>query len=57
MKCAEDQCPHVLADDRVQGEIKKMCREKNFLAPEFIHTCIVEQAGADIMNKVKLVYR
>jgi hypothetical protein len=56
MKCAEDQCPHVLADDRVQGEIKKMCREKNFLAPEFIHTCIVEQAGADIMNKVKLVY-
>jgi hypothetical protein len=56
MKCAEDQCPHVLADDRVQGEIKKMCREKNFLAPEFIHACIVEQAGADIMNKVKSVY-
>ncbi|XP_023724032.1 F-actin-uncapping protein LRRC16A isoform X2 [Cryptotermes secundus] len=52
IKCAEDQCPHVLADDRVQGEIKKMCREKNFLAPEFIHTCIVEQTGADIMNKV-----
>lgn len=56
MKCAEDQCPHVLADDRVQAEIRKMCHEKNFLAPEFIHTCIVEQAGADIMNKVKLVY-
>ena len=55
MKCAEDQCPHVLADDRVQGEIRKMCREKNFLAPEFIHTCIVEQAGADIMNKFRLV--
>jgi len=56
MKCAEDQCPHVLADDRVQGEIRKMCREKNFLAPEFIHTCIVEQAGADIMNKFRSVY-
>jgi len=55
MKCAEDQCPHVLADDRVQGQIRKMCREKNFLAPEFIHTCIVEQAGADIMNKFRLV--
>lgn len=55
MKCAEDQCPHVLADDRVQDEIRKMCHEKNFLAPEFIHTCIVEQAGADIMNKFKLV--
>ena len=55
MKCAEDQCPHVLADDRVQGEIRKMCHEKNFLAPEFIHTCIVEQAGADIMNKFRLV--
>jgi len=55
MKCAEDQCPHVLADDRVQGEIRKMCREKNFLAPEFIHTCIVEQAGADIMNKFRSV--
>ena len=56
MKCAEDQCPHVLADDRVQSEIRKMCREKNFLAPEFIHTCILEQAGADIMNKVKWVF-
>lgn len=55
MKCAEDQCSHVLADDRVQAEIRKMCQEKNFLAPEFIHTCIVEQAGADIMNKFKLV--
>ncbi|KDR15295.1 F-actin-uncapping protein LRRC16A isoform X2 [Zootermopsis nevadensis] len=52
MKCAEDQCPHVLADDRVQGEIRKMCHEKIFLPPEFIHTCLVEQAGADIMNKV-----
>jgi hypothetical protein len=56
MKCAEDQCPHVLADDRVQGEIKKMCREKNFLGPEFIRTSVVEQAGADIMNKVKSVH-
>ncbi|XP_069691795.1 F-actin-uncapping protein LRRC16A isoform X3 [Periplaneta americana] len=52
MKCAEDQCPHVLADDRVQSEIRKMCREKNFLPSEFVHTCVTEQAGADIMNKV-----
>ncbi|XP_066998308.2 F-actin-uncapping protein LRRC16A isoform X2 [Anabrus simplex] len=52
MKCAEDQCPHVLADARVQAEIRKMCREKNYLPAEFVHSCVVEQAGTDIINKV-----
>ncbi|PSN31727.1 hypothetical protein C0J52_19831 [Blattella germanica] len=50
MKCAEDQCPHVLAEDRVQSEIRKMCREKNFLSPEFIHTCIKRSSTPDVLR-------
>nr|CAD7267437.1 unnamed protein product [Timema shepardi] len=52
MKCAEDQCPHVLANGRVQQEIRLACKEKNFLSSEFVRFCVAEQAGTDIMNKV-----
>lgn len=55
MKCAEEQCPAVFSDERVPGEIRKMCREKNYLDPSFIESFIIEQAGTNIMNKVKLV--
>lgn len=53
MRCANEQCPTVLAEERVQTEIRKTCREKNQLAPDFIQTCVMEQAGTDIINRVK----
>nr|CAD7434660.1 unnamed protein product [Timema monikensis] len=52
MKCAEDQCPHVLSNGRVQQEIRLACKEKNFLSSDFVRFCVAEQAGTDIMNKV-----
>ncbi|XP_063216006.1 F-actin-uncapping protein LRRC16A isoform X3 [Bacillus rossius redtenbacheri] len=52
MKCAEDQCPHVLSGDRIQQEIRSTCTDKNCLQPEFVRACILEQAGTDIMNRV-----
>lgn len=54
MKCAEEQCPTVL-NEKVQQEVQKTCREKNYLDPQFIQSAILEQTGTHIMNKVKLV--
>lgn len=53
MKCAHEQCPNVLTDEHVQCEIRKTCREKSYISLEFVQSCILEQAGTDIMNKVK----
>lgn len=53
LKCAEDQCPHVLAEANIQEDIRHNCREKSQVSPEFVQTCVLEQAGTDIMNKVK----
>ncbi|XP_026273496.1 F-actin-uncapping protein LRRC16A isoform X3 [Frankliniella occidentalis] len=52
MRCANEQCPTVLDEDRVQTEIRKTCREKNQLASDFVQTCVMEQAGTDIINRV-----
>ncbi|KAJ1529208.1 hypothetical protein ONE63_006012 [Megalurothrips usitatus] len=52
MRCANEQCPTVLAEERVQSEIRKTCREKNQLASDFVQTCVMEQAGTDIVNRV-----
>lgn len=51
MKCAEEQCPTVL-NEKVQQEIQKTCREKNYLDPQFIQSAILEQTSTHIMNKV-----
>ncbi|XP_075224401.1 capping protein regulator and myosin 1 linker 1 leucine rich repeat protein [Lycorma delicatula] len=52
IKCAEEQCPTVFSEDRVQDEVRKMCREKSNLEHDFVQSCIVEQAGTNIMNKI-----
>ncbi|XP_071451973.1 F-actin-uncapping protein LRRC16A isoform X2 [Hetaerina americana] len=52
MKCAEDQCPHVLSDERVQGEIQRTCLAKSAMPTDFVQMCVMEQTGTEIMNKV-----
>ncbi|XP_046397648.1 F-actin-uncapping protein LRRC16A isoform X2 [Ischnura elegans] len=52
MKCAEDQCPHVLSDERVQGEIQRTCLAKSAMPADFVQMCVMEQTGTEIMNKV-----
>lgn len=63
LKCANEQCPTILAQTVIRGDESEpivveddlctSCKEKNQLSSEFIHTTISEQAGADIVNKVK----
>ncbi|XP_049862710.1 F-actin-uncapping protein LRRC16A isoform X2 [Schistocerca gregaria] len=52
MKCAQEQCPHVLSDEHVRAEILKLCREKNRLSSDFVHSCVVERAGTEIVNRI-----
>lgn len=63
LKCANEQCPTILSQTVIRGDesepiaveddIRNICKEKNHISAEFIHTTITEQAGADIINRVK----
>ena len=64
LKCAHDHCPTVLSQTivvrgdesepiSVEDDLRNACKEKNHMSTEFIHNAIVEQAGTDIVNRVK----
>lgn len=53
LKCCKDQCPYVLHDETTIQHIKKECQEKKQIPMDFINNCIKEQAGIDIMNRVR----
>lgn len=63
IKCANEQCPTILSQTVIRGDesesvaveddLRNSCKEKNQITNEFIHTTITEQAGADIVNRVK----
>lgn len=53
IKSAEEECPTVFENEKFQNEIRSMARMKNYLEPEFVQSCVVEQAGTQVMNKVK----
>ncbi|XP_011304218.1 leucine-rich repeat-containing protein 16A isoform X1 [Fopius arisanus] len=62
LKCANDHCPTVMSQTVVRGDdsepisidqdLRNACKEKNQISNEFINSCIVEQAGTDIVNRV-----
>ncbi|CAB3369160.1 Hypothetical predicted protein [Cloeon dipterum] len=53
MTCAIRECPHVLEDSQTQQDIAKICRAKSTMPIEFVNNTIVEQAGTEIINKIK----
>lgn len=53
LKCVEDECPHIVSCEDVKSDIRKTCHDKIYLPLEFVETCIMDQAGTDIMNKTK----
>lgn len=53
LKCVEEECPHIVSYDDVTNDIRKACGEKIYLPSEFVESCIMDQAGTDIMNKTK----
>lgn len=55
LACAGDQCPLILGSDRYRRELKSACSEKNSIPDVFIRTCLQDQAGTEVMNRVKYV--
>lgn len=55
LKCCKDQCPYILHDDQTIQDIKKVCKNKNPIPLDFVTNCMKQQAGIDIMNRVRLV--
>ncbi|XP_018918250.2 LOW QUALITY PROTEIN: F-actin-uncapping protein LRRC16A [Bemisia tabaci] len=52
MRCAQEQCPTILGDEKVQNEIRKTCRDKSGIDPEYLRSIILEQSGTHIINRV-----
>lgn len=55
IKSAEEECPTVFENEKFLNEIRSKVRKKNNLEPEFVDSCIVDQAGTQVMNKIKYV--
>ncbi|XP_022235977.1 F-actin-uncapping protein LRRC16A-like isoform X2 [Limulus polyphemus] len=52
MKCVRDQCPNIMADEKVQSDLETLCQERGCLPLDFIRQCLLEQTAADILNKL-----
>lgn len=53
IKCVEEECPNIASYEEVTNDIRKACNEKIYIPLEFVESCIMDQAGTDIMNKTK----
>ena len=67
IKCAHEQCPSILEQTvvnrdgdydenesvKLETHLRSTCKDKSNLSLEFVQSTISEQAGADIINKVK----
>lgn len=42
-----------MGDDGLKQDIKQGCIDKSSIQPEFVRHCVVDMAGADIINKLK----
>ncbi|CAG0895779.1 unnamed protein product [Darwinula stevensoni] len=55
LKCAEGECPHIMGSAHTVGlELQKYTQHKGILSPDVVKSCLVDQAGTDIINRVKL---
>lgn len=50
-----EQCPKTLGNHTVVNDLRKNCQERLHITDEFLHACIMNNAGGEIMNKIRLV--
>lgn len=55
LRTGVDQCPKTLGNQTVINDLRKACKERLTITDEFLHTCIMNNAGGEIMNKIRLV--
>lgn len=49
-----EQCPKTLGLQNVVCDIRKSCMDRLAIREDFLHACIVNNAGSEIMNKIRL---
>lgn len=50
-----EQCPKTLGLQNVVCDIRKSCLDRLAIPEEFLHACILNNAGSEIMNKIRFV--
>lgn len=53
---AEEECPTIFENEKFQNNLRSAARVKKYLEPEFISSCVMDQTGTQVMNKIKLVF-
>lgn len=48
-----EQCPITLGNQMVITELRKGCEEKFVISEEFLQNCLVNNAGGEIMNRIR----
>lgn len=48
-----EQCPKTLGNQTVLTDLRKNCQDRLNISDDFLHTCILNNAGSEIMNKVR----
>lgn len=54
LRTGVEQCPKTLGNQTVINDLRKNCQERLHITDEFLHTCIMNNAGGEIMNKIRL---
>lgn len=54
LRTGVEQCPKTLGNQSVLNDLRKNCKERLNITDEFLHTCITNNAGGEIMNKIRL---
>lgn len=53
LRTGVEQCPKTLGSHNVMNDLRKNCHERLHISDEFMHTCILNNAGGEIMNKIR----
>lgn len=57
LRTGVEQCPKTLGNQNVINDLRKNCQERLHITDELLHACIMNNAGGEIMNKIRLVKR
>lgn len=56
LRTGVEQCPKTLGNQNVIADLRKSCQDRLSISDEFLHTCLLNNAGSEIMNRVRWVF-
>lgn len=48
-----EQCPQTLGLQSVLIDLRQKCRERLTISDEFLKSCLIQNAGSEVMNKLR----